>query len=200
MNGALVRYDTMCSAIAAAHKVDEVKDIRDKAVALEHYARQAQNTDAERQACEIRLRAERKAGQLLAKMPNGKTGPKKLSAPEAPNSPTLADLGISAKQSSQWQKLGAMPQRDFDLAIGTAVKPPTTKGVLRTVEEPATPRRYVADDALWLWGRLLDFERDGLLEKEPGDVMETMTDPMKDDTHRLAPKVANWLKRIGATR
>jgi hypothetical protein len=34
-------------------------------------------------------------------------------------------MGISPKQSSQWQKLGAMPQRDFDLAIGETVKPPT---------------------------------------------------------------------------
>ena len=56
----------MCRAIDAAHAVDEVKDIRDRAVALEHYARQAQNTDAERRAAEIRLRAERKARQLLA--------------------------------------------------------------------------------------------------------------------------------------
>jgi hypothetical protein len=64
----LVRYDAMCRAIEAAHKVDEVKDIRDKAAALEHYARQAMNTDAERQAWEIRLRAERKAGQLLKQM------------------------------------------------------------------------------------------------------------------------------------
>ena len=55
----LVKYDAMCRAIDAAYHVDEVKDIRDKAVALETYARQAHNVEAERQACEIRLRAER---------------------------------------------------------------------------------------------------------------------------------------------
>jgi len=58
----------MCRAIEAAYKVDEVKDIRDQAIALEVYARQAHNTEAERKACEIRLRAERKAGALSAKL------------------------------------------------------------------------------------------------------------------------------------
>ena len=38
---------------------------------------------------------------------------------------TLADLGISKDQSSLWQKLGAIPQEDFELAIGTSVLPPT---------------------------------------------------------------------------
>jgi hypothetical protein len=55
----LARYEAMCRAIEAAYKVDEVKDIRDQAIALEVYARQAHNTEAERKACEIRLRAER---------------------------------------------------------------------------------------------------------------------------------------------
>jgi hypothetical protein len=41
----------------------------DKAIALEHYSQQAKNTEAERQACEIRLRAERKAGKLLSGAP-----------------------------------------------------------------------------------------------------------------------------------
>ena len=40
------------------------KDIRDKARAIEVYARQARNVEAERRACEIRLRAERRCGQL----------------------------------------------------------------------------------------------------------------------------------------
>jgi hypothetical protein len=35
----LQRYSQMCRAIEAAHAVDEVKGIRDKALALEHYAK-----------------------------------------------------------------------------------------------------------------------------------------------------------------
>ena len=167
-----------------------------RAAALEHYAKQAQNTDAERRAAEIRMRAERKAGQLLTKMPkaNGARGIGKKVASSATT--PLSALGITRNQSSLWQKLGAMPQKDFDYAIGTSVKPPSTKGILRGAAPP--PRRIAAPEAIWLWGRLLDFERDGLLDKSPADLIETMTDPMKDDVHRLAPKVAKWLRQIGA--
>ena len=38
------------------------------------YTRQAQNTEAERQACEIRLRAERRCGELLVEMVKAKGG------------------------------------------------------------------------------------------------------------------------------
>lgn len=64
MTAELARYDAMCRAIDEAYQIDEVKDIRDKALALEVYSRQAKNIEAERRACEIRLRAERKAGEL----------------------------------------------------------------------------------------------------------------------------------------
>ena len=60
----LVRYDAMCRAIAEAHVIDEVKDIRDKALALEVYYRQAKNIENECRAAEIRVRAEKKAAQL----------------------------------------------------------------------------------------------------------------------------------------
>jgi hypothetical protein len=65
------------------------------------------------QACEIRLRAERKAGQLLAQMEKAKGArfagrepdgsPRR--SPDATAEKTLADLGISKGQSSRWQKL-----------------------------------------------------------------------------------------------
>src|ERR1700755_3342709 len=99
MARALAKYDAMCRAIGAAYKVDEVKAIRDKAVALEHYSRQAHNTEAERQACEIRLRAERKAGELLRKLnPHKAAGrPSKNKSPRATN--FLKANGISRDQS-----------------------------------------------------------------------------------------------------
>jgi hypothetical protein len=55
--------------------VDEVKDIHDRAAALECYFRQARNIEAERQCYEIRLRAERKAGELLSQMEKAKGAP-----------------------------------------------------------------------------------------------------------------------------
>lgn len=197
MNRALVKYEAMCSAIDAAYRVDEVKDVRDKALALEHYARQAKNVEAERQACEIRLRAERKAGQLTAKI-DKLQGRRLLSAEEksATKLAVLKQNGITPKQAAQWEKLGAIPQAEFNSALKEADRP-TTAGIIRATAEPTKPDP-VSKEALWLWGRLNDFARDGLLDRAPRAVMATMTDSMKDDVHTIAPRVAAWLRRIGS--
>jgi hypothetical protein len=58
-----------------------------------------------------KLRAERKAGQLLAKMDDAKPGRKKIGNSEEPNSvPALEELGISENQSSRWQRLADVPE------------------------------------------------------------------------------------------
>jgi hypothetical protein len=43
-SNALVKYDAMCRAIDAALEVDEVKDVRDLAMAAALYAKQAKNS------------------------------------------------------------------------------------------------------------------------------------------------------------
>jgi hypothetical protein len=43
MSKEIILYEKMVVAIDQCHKTDQVKEIRDKALALEHYARQTQS-------------------------------------------------------------------------------------------------------------------------------------------------------------
>lgn len=73
MQTGLIKYDSMTRAIAECREVDELKDYRDKARALELYAQQARNRKAEAQAAEIRIRAERACKLLIREeQANGK--------------------------------------------------------------------------------------------------------------------------------
>ena len=194
---ALVRYDAMCSAIAAAYQVDEVKDIRDKARAIETYARQAKNVEAERQACEIRLRAERKCGELLRDRDKARGGGDQRSDHRSPDvrggPPPLADLGISHKQSADWQRLAAVPPDLFEQELQR--DRPTTNGIIAAHAQPDAKDK-VCSEALWVWGRLRDFERDGLLDLDPNELVDGMLGHMQSTTKELAPRVAAWLGRL----
>ncbi len=121
----LIKYDAACRALAAAKAVDEVKDLRDKAEAMRIYGMQAKNKSLEIDAAEIRIRAERRLGELIAaqKATHGlnpgklKQGPA-LVTNEGGETPTLADVGISHDLSSRSQKLAAVPEEQFEAEVG----------------------------------------------------------------------------------
>jgi hypothetical protein len=194
----LVLYDAMCKAIQAAHDIDEVKEIHDKARAIEVYTRQAKNKEAERQAREIRLRAERRAGQLLREMQKMKGGrPTKNQSHDATSSSlTLSKLNISKTQSSRWQQLARVPEAAFEAAIAEGGA--TTTAIVEAYLQPGNvPTKDVVDpNANWLWRQLLDFERKGLLAKDPNHLLMNMAPPMQAATLEMAPRVAAWLERI----
>src|SRR5437867_975154 len=121
----LVHYRAACAAIAAARSTDEVKKIRDSAVAIRAYAIQAKNRQLEADAAEIRLRAERRLGELLREQKatvgfnRGAAAGGRKESSRGPyveprdTSATLVDIGIDKKLSSRAQKLAAIPDEGF---------------------------------------------------------------------------------------
>jgi hypothetical protein len=200
----VMRYDAMVRAIAECHAVDEVKDLRDKAMALEIYQRQAQNLEAERKACEVRLRAERRCGEILNAMRESgamaKPNPGKVNQftsevrSHAATEPqkTLSDLGISKTQSSRWQALDRVPEHEFENALRDPGTKPTTTGILARTE----PEHRISSEALFIWGRLRDLEREGYFDKSAGYLMSTMTDAMRADVQRLIPLLSEWAQTL----
>ena len=134
MSGNLVRYDAMCRAIAAAASVDEAKAIRDKAVAMEAYFRQAKNRENERKAERIRLRAERRSGELLRQIEKEKGGrPKRGENRSSPRTgfQTLPDMGISKNQSAHWQRVAEIPEPEFNQAVESKKPTVAVNGVVK---------------------------------------------------------------------
>lgn len=190
----LVRYDAMVHAIAECHRVDEVKDIRDKAMAMQVYAKQAMNVEAERKATEIRLRAERRAGELIAKLERG-AGPgrgKKVSGNGTSLSAALGEAGVSRQKAQRWQELANVPKKQFEDALRDPEKKPTTSGILAA----SKPAPKMDDDALWIWGRLRDFERMAIQQRDAESVFKAMTETMQDDMRRILPVAIDFLNQL----
>ena len=210
----VVIYERMCAAIAECYKVDEVQQIREQARALEVYAQQMHNTEAERRAASIRIRAERRFGEIAKQLkratvpnPQGIGGPTRKSvasngAPQQPASPyadALKRTGVSRQQAARMQALAEVSQEQFEEMLADTEIKPTTAGILavrqaRAGNEAGVDRMSV--QALWVWGRLRDFERDGILTMDARAAFSTVTDSMLDDIKRTGPLVVDFLTAL----
>jgi site-specific DNA-methyltransferase (adenine-specific) len=115
----LIKFDEARRAVEAARTIDEVKNIRDKAEALRAYAKQAHLSLGMQNKCaEIKVRAERRAGQMLTQtVERGR--PEKMSQTATLN---LEQLGINRTQSSRWQSISSIPEKIFDDHISEITK------------------------------------------------------------------------------
>lgn len=118
---------------------------------------------------------------------------------------TAADVGISHKEIHEARQLRdaerdnpGITRRVIDKIVERGEEP-TRAAVRREVVAAPSPRKpQVSDDALWLWGRLCDFERHGYLKAPAADLLNDMTPPMRADVRRLAPLVADFLSAFEA--
>lgn len=116
MSVQLIKYDAAKKALAAASSVDEAKDIADKAQALQAYARQAKDTDLEKQAAKIRLRAKRRIGELSKALDKAASGRAAVSLPDNGKSKTeaLKAAGLSKSEAHRCEQVASVPEEEFD--------------------------------------------------------------------------------------
>ena len=120
---ALTRYDRACRALAEASSIDEVKDVRDRLMALRAYARQAGNRQLEMDAQRIRIRAERKLGELIAVAPKNRGALRRgLNSYPRDDTPTLKDAGIGKRLADRARKLAAVPEGEFEDLVGISTR------------------------------------------------------------------------------
>lgn len=124
---ALARLEKAVVLLESARTLDEVGKIRAMAAAAAEYARAEKLGDeAIRHATEIRVRAARRAGEILAQMtekakgaaePGTRRGTTRAPREDAP--PTLAEIGVTKKESARFQAIAAVPRDEFEGALRT---------------------------------------------------------------------------------
>ena len=120
----LMKYDAACRAVAEAHRIDEVKDIRDKAVALAAYAKQAKDGGLIAHATAIRKRAEVKLGELSAGLDKAERARTDLHPIEGKQSKraALKAAGISTSAANRYEQFSKLPQREQEQRIARGKK------------------------------------------------------------------------------
>lgn len=147
----LVVYSEACRAVAAAVSFDEVKEILSRAEAVRAYAMQANNRTLELDAAEIRIRAERRLGEMLLAFKKDKVfnsgrktvdGAYRRPSRPANNTPRaehikLETLGIAQSLSSSAQVLARQSPEAFESAVAKWRTEPAANG------RPRAPREFV---------------------------------------------------------
>ncbi len=114
-------FDMARRALEATNSFNEVKDIRDQAETLRAHARRVKwSLEIQNQCAEIKLRAERKAGSMLATLTI--RGGERYTSHDGrcERYSILQDLDISWNQSSRWQTISRIPNEAFEDFLHTA--------------------------------------------------------------------------------
>jgi hypothetical protein len=192
-------YEAMRRAIAVCEKVDEIAALADKAVGAQAYFRQSKDIENEMGASRIRVRAERRLGEILKRMAETGERASRGGDPESNvarrdigDTPTLADMGIPRDRASRAMHLAEVPEQEFEAALA----------------EPriAQPRRILDQrrdtvpitKTLNLWGRVRDLGTAiSAGEVPPIEFWRHNLQPFQvDELRRSIPVIVSYLSRI----
>lgn len=112
------------------------------------------------------------------------------------------DLGMRDQEIHEARKLRdaerdepGVVQRTINDMVESGEEP-TSAALRRKITERPTPQRTMDRRALWLWGRLQDFERDDVIAAGAEFLVGEMTPEMRAVVRRLTPKVIEFLSEV----
>ncbi len=116
-------YENAKTALVECNSIDECKGWTDKAAAMRTYASQMKDESLLRLAAQIRMRAERRVGEILIGTINGKPGPKSKDELRVGNLPqlntkqTAIDAGLSPFQMKEAQQIAKLKEPEFEALV-----------------------------------------------------------------------------------
>lgn len=193
---ARVAYD----AAKSTARMHRAKQAHDSLIADVHRAQA--NALAIRARAEMRLAEEYDAAQERGEVAGigGNRGNQFASVDNA-NAATAADLGLRRDEIHEARKLRDAERDDPGLVARTIDgmiergEEPTSAALRREVTSRPAPKR-MNQSALWLWGRIKDFERMGVLSENPDFLVDEMTEPMRADMRQMVPAVRAFLEQM----
>lgn len=124
MTNPLAKLDRATHMLAEAKTLDEIKNIMDVAEAARTYARAARlGLQAYNHAAEVKVRAERKAGEFLKRLERGNGGGNgsnqhathsSVERVASEYSDVLKENAIPTTSAHRWQQLADMPELVFE--------------------------------------------------------------------------------------
>lgn len=186
---ARVAYD----AAKSAGRIAKAKTAHDSIISEVHRA--------QAHALAIRARAEmRLAEEYDAAQERGEVG-RAGNSSKREELVSASQLGLTHKDVHDARKIRDAETADPGL-INRALdgmiergEEPTRAALRREIEKPK-PQKVMNPKALWLWGRIKDFERMGIFEQDPSELLSEMTDPMRADLQRLLPMVREFIEEM----
>ncbi len=131
---ALRLLETGRKALAEARTFADVKTLRDQAAAVQHFMKQQRlSGEAAQDAAELKVRAERRLGELL-ESETVKGGKRHKSQDGICERRRSIPDGVTTTESSRWQKSAAIPEPEFEQHIAVCRERNaeiTTAGVMR---------------------------------------------------------------------
>lgn len=110
---ALPFYNAAKQAIAKAHSVDEVLNIKDRAEQLRVAALQANDDELVSKAVEIKLRAKQRTVEMVQEGQK-KGDVRKAGGHHCQGIPTMKEVGLDRRQLNDWKPLAQVTERELE--------------------------------------------------------------------------------------